>query len=186
MIHIPSDNPDAGFEKGQSLHGEVHDSIICDEFSWHPYAVKVKKLSNYFALPQYAKEGDAGADLYAAEDFILKPFEKVLVSTGIAIQLPKNTEAQIRSRSGLASRGIIVVNSPGTIDSSFSGEIKVILGYIPFVTPMEPDAPLVLKFQKGDRIAQMVIAPFISAKWIVVEELDTTSRGAAGFGSTGI
>ena len=130
-------------------------------------------------VPAYATAQSAGMDLSAAveEDIILKPGERALIPTGLAIALPTGYEAQIRPRSGLAAKnGVTVLNTPGTIDADYRGEIKVILinhGPEPF------------KIERGLRVAQMVIARYEQAQWNIVESLDETSRGAGGFGSTG-
>lgn len=129
--------------------------------------------------PFYATEESAGMDLHAAneEDFLLKPLQRALIPTGISIELPTGFEAQVRPRSGLAYRhGITVLNSPGTIDADYRGEIKVLLvnlGSEPFV------------IQKGERIAQMVVAEHARVKWNSAEALGETVRGAGGFGHTG-
>lgn len=130
-------------------------------------------------LPAYATELSAGVDLLAAvdADVVLQPGARTLVPTGIAIALPPDTEAQVRPRSGLALKhGISVLNSPGTIDADYRGEIGVILinlGQEPFT------------ISRGSRIAQMVIAPCGQARWQTVETLPESGRGAGGFGSTG-
>jgi len=130
-------------------------------------------------LPDYQTAGSAGMDLLAAIDapVELQPGEHRLIPTGIAVALPPGFEAQIRPRSGLALRhGISVVNSPGTIDADYRGEIGIILinhGHEPFVV------------RRGDRIAQMVIAPVMRAVWQPVDSLPRSDRGAGGFGSTG-
>lgn len=131
-------------------------------------------------LPNYATTGAAGMDLQAAIDtnIVLKPGERTLVATGLQIALPFSYEAQIRPRSGLALKhGISVINSPGTIDSDYRGEIKVILGNL---------GTEAVTIEPGMRIAQMVIAKHEVATWNVVEQLDETDRGAGGFGSTGV
>ena len=131
-------------------------------------------------LPQYATADSAGMDLLAAvhEDVILRPMERVLVPTGIAIALPAGYEAQVRPRSGLALKhGITVLNTPGTVDADYRGEVGVILinlSHTPFVVP------------RGMRIAQMIIAPYTRAVWEVVDTLPDTQRGSGGFGSTGL
>jgi dUTP pyrophosphatase len=131
-------------------------------------------------LPAYESDQAAGMDLRAAVDdpLTVPPGERVMVPTGIRIALPPGTEAQVRPRSGLAIRhGISMVNSPGTIDADYRGEIKVLLinhGQDPFT------------IQRGDRIAQMVIAPVLQADWELVEDLDVTARGDGGFGHTGV
>ncbi len=131
-------------------------------------------------LPQYATEHAAGLDLEAAIDtpITLKPGERALVATGLAIALPAGYEAQIRPRSGLAFKnGVTVLNSPGTIDADYRGEIKIILanlGTEPFTV------------ERGMRVAQMVVASHSRVSWEAVEALDKTERGTGGFGSTGI
>jgi dUTP pyrophosphatase len=143
--------------------------------------IPVKQLENGkdLPLPAYATEDSAGMDLLAAipEAITLAPLERKLVPTGLAIALPKNYEAQIRPRSGLALKhGISLVNSPGTIDADYRGEIGVIminLGQENFT--IEP----------GMRIAQMVIAPYTRAQWQATDSLEESARGAGGFGSTG-
>lgn len=130
-------------------------------------------------LPTYATEQSAGMDLTAAveEAFDLEPGMRTLVATGLSIALPVGYEAQIRPRSGLALKhGITVINSPGTIDADYRGEIKVILGNLGTET---------VTIERGMRIAQMVIAKHEHVSWEVVEDLDETTRGAGGFGSTG-
>jgi dUTP pyrophosphatase len=131
-------------------------------------------------LPEYQTSGSAGCDLCAAvnDDVLLAPGARALVPTGIAIALPEGYEAQIRPRSGLSIRhGITVINAPGTIDADYRGEISV-----PMVNLS--NAPYTIK--RGDRIAQMVIAPYTIAVWRQTTELDTTNeRGVEGFGSTG-
>ncbi len=131
-------------------------------------------------LPQYATPGSAGADLYAAVDepVVLQPGERRRISTGIRIALPPGYEAQIRPRSGLADRfGLSMVNTPGTIDSDYRGVVQVILINL----GQEP-----VTIRRGDRIAQMVIAPVVQAVWQEVAQLPATERAEGGFGSTGI
>lgn len=129
-------------------------------------------------LPTYATEGAAGADLYAAERTIIPAGGWNLVKTGLRIQLPPGYEAQIRPRSGLAMKyGITVLNTPGTIDEDYRGEIGVLL--------MNHSAS-VHPISRGDRIAQMVIAPVQRAAFEFVTDLDASARGEGGFGSTGV
>ena len=131
-------------------------------------------------LPKYQSELSAGMDLYANidEPITLKPLERTLVKTGLFISLPKGYEAQIRPRSGLAFKnGITVLNTPGTIDADYRGEIGVIL-----VNLSSQDFTI----NDGDRIAQMVIAKHETAIWEKVENLDETNRGEGGFGSSGV
>lgn len=131
-------------------------------------------------LPRYATDGAAGADLYAAvkEPVVLQPGQRCRISTGIRIALPAGYEAQVRPRSGLADRyGLSMVNAPGTIDSDYRGVIQVILVNL----GQEP-----VTIYRGDRIAQLVIAPVVQAKWEETSSLPPTSRAEGGFGSTGI
>jgi dUTP pyrophosphatase len=128
-------------------------------------------------LPGYATTGAAGLDLRAAEALTIKPSARALVATGIAIALPENFEAQVRPRSGLAVKfGVTVLNSPGTIDCDYRGEIKV-----PLINHGTEDFAIA----RGDRIAQMVIAPVTQVQLTEVSELSETTRGANGFGSSG-
>ena len=140
--------------------------------------IKIVNKSAY-PLPEYATALSAGLDLKAniTEPVTLKPLERILVPTGLFIALPEGTEAQVRPRSGLAAKhGITVLNSPGTIDADYRGEIKVILVNL-------SNEPFVIN--PGERIAQMVVARFERAQWVEVQELDSTERGEGGFGSTG-
>jgi len=128
-------------------------------------------------LPCYAKQGDAGMDICAAEDKHISPFNWTVVSTGLYLEIPEGYEVQIRSRSGLSAKhGIQVLNSPGTIDSGYRGEIKVIL---------KNNDHIKYNVSKGDRIAQMVVAPVTTAILTEVAELSDTERGEGGLGSTG-
>lgn len=145
-------------------------------------AVDITRLAHGadLPLPHYATPDSAGMDLLSAEDtdVTLDPGARAMIATGIAIALPSGFEAQVRPRSGLAAKhGVTVANSPGTIDADYRGEIKVILINL-------GDAPVTLS--RGDRIAQMIIAPVTQAIWHEVTSLDDTSRGSGGFGSTGI
>ncbi|MES2629241.1 MAG: dUTP diphosphatase [Bacteroidota bacterium] len=140
--------------------------------------IKIKNLSPH-PLPAYATALSAGVDLYAnpENEIVLKPLERALVPTGIYIELPAGLEAQVRPRSGLAAKhGVTVLNSPGTIDADYRGEIKVIL------VNLSNDA---FTITAGERIAQLVIARHETANWIASEELSETERGAGGFGHTG-
>lgn len=130
-------------------------------------------------LPQYATKSSAGVDLKANidEPIIMKPLERKLVPTGLFIELPESYEAQVRPRSGLAIKnGITVLNTPGTIDADYRGEIMVIM-----VNLSNQD----FEIKDGERIAQMIISKHEQAQWIQVEELTSTDRGAGGFGHTG-
>ena len=142
-------------------------------------AVRIKRLPHGVGLPlpAYATPGAAGMDVVAAEEVTLAPGERHAVATGFSVAIPDGYEIQVRPRSGLALKhGITVPNTPGTIDSDYRGELKVILlnhGAEPF------------PIHRGDRIAQLVLAPGTRAAWEEVAELDETHRGAGGFGSTG-
>lgn len=131
-------------------------------------------------LPKYATEHAAGMDLCAAvaNDIVIEPGKRALVPTGLAIALPEGFEAQVRPRSGLALKnGITVLNSPGTIDADYRGEVQVILANL-------GDAPFTIS--RGMRIAQMIVAPYTRVEWQAVSELPQSARGAGGFGSTGM
>jgi dUTP pyrophosphatase len=142
-------------------------------------AVRIKRLPHGagLPLPAYATSGAAGMDVVSAEDVTLAPGARHAVATGLTLAIPKGYEVQVRPRSGLALKhGITVPNTPGTIDSDYRGELKVILinhGTEPFM------------IQRGDRVAQLVLAPVLQAAWEEVAELDATERGEGGFGSTG-
>lgn len=140
--------------------------------------VKFRKTDPSATLPSYAHPGDAGMDLCSVEELLIPRGERRLVRTGLAMRLPPGYEAQVRPRSGLAlKKGVTVLNSPGTIDEGYRGEIGVILVNL-------GDEPFGVC--KGDRIAQMVVAPCARAEIALVSELDSTERGAGGFGSTGV
>jgi dUTP pyrophosphatase len=144
-----------------------------------PVRVAVKRLSHGegLELPKYATDGAAGMDVLSAEDVTIAPGARHAVATGLALAIPAGYEIQVRPRSGLALKhGISVPNTPGTIDSDYRGELKVILinhGGEPFA------------IARGDRVAQLVLAPVVQAAWDEVDALDDTARGAGGFGSTG-
>lgn len=144
--------------------------------------VKIKMLSNSEGLdiPHYGTESSAGMDLRAAidQDIVIKSGEVQIIPTGVALALPKNTEAQIRPRSGLAAKNsVTVLNTPGTIDADYRGEVKAVL-----INHGREDFVVV----RGMRIAQMVISHYIKANLKQVNSLDDTERGYDGFGSTGI
>jgi dUTP pyrophosphatase len=141
------------------------------------YTLKIRKIEDKAIIPSYAHEGDAGLDLYAVNELILKPGERGLVHTGIQIELPRNTEAQIRPRSGLALKnGITTLNSPGTIDEGYRGEIGVIL-----INHSSEE----FKVEQGMKIAQMVIKPVFKVDIIETLELSDSERSEKGFGSSG-
>ena len=144
-----------------------------------PVPVRIKRLPHGHGLdlPAYATSGAAGMDVLSAERVTLKPGQRHAVTTGLAMAIPQGFEIQVRPRSGLALKhGISVPNTPGTIDSDYRGELKIILinhGSDEFT------------IARGDRVAQLVLAPVVQASWDEVEELDETARGEGGFGSTG-
>lgn len=144
-----------------------------------PVFVELKRLPHGegLPLPAYATSGAAGMDVVSAEDVVIAPGARHAVATGLAVAIPQGFEIQVRPRSGLALKhGITVPNTPGTIDSDYRGELKVIL------INLGNEAFAV---QRGDRVAQLVLAPVVQAAWDEVTELDATDRGAGGFGSTG-
>lgn len=144
-----------------------------------PVSVEVKRLANGdgLPLPAYATSGAAGMDVVSAEDVTIAPGARHPVATGFAMAIPHGYEIQVRPRSGLAFKhGITVPNTPGTIDSDYRGELKVLL-----INHGAEDFAIA----RGDRVAQLVLAPVTQASWVVVDELDATERGEGGFGSTG-
>jgi dUTP pyrophosphatase len=141
--------------------------------------VPVKRLPHFegLDLPAYATEGAAGMDVLAAEDVVLPPGGRHAVATGLAVAVPDGFELQVRPRSGLALKhGISLPNTPGTIDSDYRGELKIILINL---------GDRAFEVVRGDRIAQLVLAPVVRATWLKVDDLDETRRGEGGFGSTG-
>lgn len=144
-----------------------------------PIPVLVKRLPHFegLELPAYATDGAAGMDVLSAEDVTLAPGGRHAVATGLSVAIPPGYEIQVRPRSGLALKhGISVPNAPGTIDSDYRGELKVIL------INHGADA---FDIRRGDRVAQLVLAPVVQLSWLKVDELDETLRGDGGFGSTG-
>ena len=139
--------------------------------------VLVKKIDPEAIIPSYAREGDAGADLYSIEDVVLKPMERRAIRTGIGVEVPRGCEAQVRPRSGLAlKKGLSIVNTPGTVDSAYRGEIKIIA-----INLGSED----IEIKKGNRIAQLVINKIENVSFEEAE-LSETERGEGGFGSTGV
>jgi len=144
-------------------------------------AIKVRlereESAHGLPLPEYATSGASGVDLRSVESITVQPGSWGFVGTGLHLEIPQGYEAQVRSRSGLAlKKGVMVLNSPGTIDSDYRGEVRVILmnlGHEPF------------KVEPGDRIAQMVFCPVTKVEWEEVDRLSSTEREAGGFGSTG-
>jgi dUTP pyrophosphatase len=140
---------------------------------------RISPSSSDIPLPAYATAGSSGLDIHAAveADVVIQPGDTILVPSGFKIAIPQGFEGQVRPRSGLAIKhGIGILNSPGTIDSDYRGEVKVILtnfGKMPFI------------IKRGERIAQLVISPVARAQWVEVPSIDETSRGSGGFGHTG-
>ena len=140
--------------------------------------ILIKRLDPTVPLPSYAKAGDAGADLATRIDFTINPGERMLVPTGISIALPNGYVALVHPRSGLAIKhGISMVNTPGTVDAGYRGELQVIL--------INHDLTQPVSFTKGDRIAQLVIQKVERADFVEVSDLPGSDRAAGGFGSTG-
>lgn len=143
-----------------------------------PVRLRVKRLDPQVPLPSYAHDGDAGLDLCAAEDVILVPMERAAVATGLAIAVPTGWVGLVHPRSGLALRqGLTVANAPGTIDAGYRGELKVIL------VNLGDEA---VTIARGDRVAQLVLQEVGAAEVVEVDDLDDTTRGDGGFGSTGV
>jgi dUTP pyrophosphatase len=164
--------------------------------------VRIKRLNEDAVIPKYARDGDAGFDLVAAEDTIIKPGDTVLVSTGLAFEIPPGYEMQIRPRSGVTVKTKLRVQL-GTIDSGYRGEIKVIVDnvnpdsylytklvygisneFIPNIVPTYPAGTYLIR--KGDRICQAIIAPFETCHFVDTDKLEESMRGVGGFGSTGV
>jgi len=142
-------------------------------------AESVEVLITASIVPRYAHPGDAGADLHSADELVLAPGERALVGTGVSIALPEGYAAFIVPRSGLAAKhGITIVNSPGTVDAGYRGEIKVSL--------LNTDQTESFAIAVGDRIAQIIVTPVSRAAFIPVDRLPDSQRGAGGFGSTGV
>ena len=138
--------------------------------------VFVRSLDGKAEVPKYATEGSAGFDLVAAGEVTIMPGAWTLIGTSLAMQVPEGFELQIRSRSGMARKGLIVLNQPGTLDSDYRGEVGVLL----FNVGQSPQTISI-----GDRIAQGIISPVVQAQFEGVEKLDETERGSGGYGSTG-
>ncbi len=140
--------------------------------------MRVRRLDPRLPLPAYARPGDAGLDLFAAEARVLKPGERAAVPTGLAVEIPKGHAGFVHARSGRAAReGLALVNAPGLIDAGYRGEIKVIL------VNLDPDEPV--HVERGDKIAQLVVQPVVEVELEEVGDLEATKRGVGGFGSTG-
>lgn len=143
-----------------------------------PPVVKIKKLHKKAHVPHYAHFGDSGADLFSTVEAVLQPMERQAIPTGLAAEVPEGFELQVRPKSGLALKsGLTVLNTPGTVDFGYRGEIKVILINL----SREP-----YKIEAGQKIAQLVVAPVAYARFDEVKRLSETTRGDGGFGSTGL
>ena len=175
------DDNDIDYNSLMDLLGVNFDELE-EEFKKQSVTIDVKfKKSNVDATtPKYAYPTDSGFDLYSTEECLILPFDRKLVPTGIHIDIPENYEVQIRSKSGLAlKQGLMVLNSPGTIDQGYTGEIQVIL----FNTTKDK-----VKIEKGQKVAQAVLCPVVAGKWVnlVEDEINSKDRSDNGFGSTGI
>lgn len=141
------------------------------------HIIPLQKLPHCFHVPQYTHPNDAGMDVYAAENVVIRPGERTLVGTGVKVKLPENKELEVVSRSGLAIKhGIIVLNSPGTIDPDYSDEIKIIVANL---------GHEVYNIQKGDRIAQMKLRHIDKIVWDRVASIGSSEHRSGGFGSSG-
>lgn len=173
---------DADWDELNSLFGFTIDEL---EKGFEEYAPKLdvgyEMLDEDIKSPSYSYETDSGFDLFSAVDTVIGPWERALIPTGLKIDIPENYEIQVRSKSGLAlSRGLMVLNSPGTVDQGYTGEIKVIL----FNANIEEN-----KIEKGMKIAQAVVCPVINGKWVNLirkEKVQSKDRNENGFGSTGV
>jgi dUTP pyrophosphatase len=142
-----------------------------------PVNIKVQRLTDEAILPKYLHKHDAGMDISAIEDHVIEAGDRALIPTGLSFELPDYCQIEVRSRSGIALKnGVVVANSPGTVDPNYRGELGVIL------INLGKEA---FKIKKGDRIAQIVVTPFYTANLIESDELEESDRGSAGFGSTG-
>jgi dUTP pyrophosphatase len=175
-------NEDADWEELDALFGVSIEEL---EKGFEEYSPKLdvgyEMLVEDMKSPSYAYETDSGFDLFSTIDTILEPLERVLIPTGLKIDIPENYEVQVRTKSGLAfNRGLMVLNSPGTVDQGYTGEIKVIL----FNASSQQN-----KIEKGMKIAQAVVCPVINGKWVNLvrkEKVESKDRNENGFGSTGI
>jgi dUTP pyrophosphatase len=176
-------NEDDEYQKElEELIGMTYEEMNEDAIkTFKTKTLKVELLNDDAKFPEYAYPSDSGFDLYSTEECLILPFDRKLVPTGIHIDIPENYEVQIRSKSGLAlKQGLMVLNSPGTIDQGYTGEIQVIL----FNTSKDK-----VKIEKGQKVAQAVLCPVINGKFVSFEQVDKIEdkdRGDNGFGSTGI
>jgi len=145
----------------------------------HDITIPITCVCEDGIIPRYAHSGDAGLDLHSAEEVTLQPFERALISTGIALAIPSGYAGYVLPRSGLAiKQGLSIVNAPGLIDSGYRGEVKVIA--------INLDPTIAIKIKKGERIAQLVVSPCAHVQLLKVDTLDETQRNQSGFGSSGI
>lgn len=173
---------DTDWDELNNLFGFTIDEL---EKGFEEYSPKLdvgyEMLDEDMKSPSYSYETDSGFDLFSAVDTVIGPWERALIPTGLKIDIPENYEIQVRSKSGLAlSRGLMVLNSPGTVDQGYTGEIKVIL----FNASIEEN-----KIEKGMKIAQAVVCPVINGKWVNLvrkEKVQSKDRNENGFGSTGV
>lgn len=143
-----------------------------------PVNIKVQRLTDEAILPKYQHKHDAGMDIRAIEDHVIEAGDRACIATGLSFELPDYCQIEVRSRSGIALKnGVVVANSPGTVDSNYRGELGVIL------INLGKEA---FTIKKGDRIAQIVVTPFYTANLIESDELEESDRGSGGFGSTGV
>ena len=170
---------DIDIEDIEQLNIDELDKVINDY--QHKISLGYKKLNDDVILPSYNYESDSGFDLFSVEEVHFLPFERKLVSTGLSFDIPEGYEIQVRTKSGLAiNQGLVVLNSPGTVDQGYTGEVKVIL------MNMNNTA---ITVTKGQKIAQAVLCPVVCGKWIIlknINKLESKDRGSNGFGSTGV
>src|SRR5580765_1110240 len=160
------------------MRGATASRVTFGPVTTSPIQVLVRRLDDELPLPAYALDGDAGADIVAAEDVTLQPGERTVLPTGLAIALPPGYAAFVHPRSGLAARaGLGLVNAPGTIDAGYRGEIKVIV--------INHDSANPLTLSRGERVAQLVFQRVERVEFVEVQELPTSERGSGGHGSTG-
>ena len=153
--------------------------MTVDSYNVKSIPVPLQQLDPQLPLPYYAHADDAGADLVTAEDFTLAPGQRRMVPTGLAVAIPSGWVGLVHPRSGLAARhGISIVNAPGTVDSGYRGELKILM--------INTDPSESVSFTRGDRIAQLVLQEVAQAQFIPVDTLPETSRGVGGFGSSGL
>jgi dUTP pyrophosphatase len=179
---VQIDNDDEYQKELEALIGMTYEEMNQDMMlSFKSKTLKVELLTEDSKFPVYAYESDSGFDLFSNEEVILQPFGRALIPTGIKLSIPEEFEIQVRSKSGLAlNQGLMVLNSPGTVDSGYNGEIKVIMFNTNNISVTVP---------KGTKIAQAVLCPVVNGKHVnlvLVNKVDDGDRGDNGFGSTGL